>query len=204
MRGAWNDQSKMTHFAGGASPSVSASTSPASSSPATSSASPAAAAGAPPAVASAPGQPDLKSAKIDFIPGERTVFYDDISDMAEDEPPPHWKVRGDSVELRTGGGIHQLTITGHSQLTSAAIVFPENFTFEVDEVFSPKTTTWPSADWNFRTKDGNTVATLGTVGHLQDHILAFQAGDSTGHLGGRRFPEYRFHSTSACSSLGTE
>ena len=45
-------------------------------------------------------QPELKSAKIEFIPGERTIFYDDFSDMAADEPPPHWKVREGKVELK--------------------------------------------------------------------------------------------------------
>src|SRR5690348_10652130 len=37
-------------------------------------------------------QPELKAAKIDFVPGEKTIFFDDFSDMAADEPPPHWKV----------------------------------------------------------------------------------------------------------------
>jgi outer membrane protein OmpA-like peptidoglycan-associated protein len=146
---------------------------------------PAGASSQPAAAGGAGGQPELKSTKIDFIPGERTVFYDDISDMAEDEPPPHWKVRGDAVELRTGGGVHQLTITGHSQLTSAPIAFPENFTFELDEVFSPQTKSWPSVDWHFQTKDGNTVATLATGARLAEHLLAFGANDSKGRLGGK-------------------
>src|ERR1017187_7503130 len=168
--------------------------------PAAASNPPAASATAPPAGASsqpaaagaAGGQPELKSTKIDFIPGERTVFFDDISDMAEDEPPPHWKVRGDTVELRTGGGIHQLTITGHSTLTSAPIAFPENFTFEVDEVFSPQTKSWPSADWQFLRKDGGASATLSTGAHLAEHLLAFQANDSKGHLGGKDVPSIDF------------
>jgi OOP family OmpA-OmpF porin len=138
------------------------------------------------------GQPDLRSAKIDFIPGERTVFFDDISDMAVDEPPPHWKVRGDAVELRTGGGVHQLTITGHSQLTSASIAFPENFTFEVDEVFSPQTTTWPNVDWAFQNKDGDIMASLETGARLEDHLLVFGANDSKCHLGGKDVPDIDF------------
>jgi len=150
-------------------------------------------AAAPPAAAGdAGGQPELKSTKIDFIPGERTVFYDDISDMAEDEPPPHWKVRGDAVELRTGGGVHQLTITGHSNLTSAPIAFPENFTFEVDEVFSPQTKSWPSAEWQFLRKDGGASATLSTGARLAEHLLAFSANDSKSHLGGKDVPNIDF------------
>lgn len=184
-----SDQSKMTHYAGGASSGASASATPVNAAPA---ASRSPGATVPSAAAGAAPQPDLKSTKIDFIPGERTVFYDDISDMAEDEPPPHWKVRGDAVELRTGGGVHQLTITGHSSLTSAPIVFPENFTFEVDEVFSPETKSWPNADWQFLTKDGHAVATLGTGARLQDHILNFGANDNKGHLGGKDVPNIDF------------
>ncbi|MGD0868428.1 MAG: OmpA family protein [Bryobacteraceae bacterium] len=175
------------------SPNVPARPAAPSSPPAASAAAPPAAANSQPAATGdAAGQPELKATKIDFIPGERTVFYDDISDMAEDEPPPHWKVRGDAVELRSGGGVRQLTITGHSNLTSAPIAFPENFTFEVDEVFSPQTTTWPSADWSFQTKDGRTAASLATGARLSDHLLAFGAGDSKGHLGGKDVPNIDF------------
>jgi hypothetical protein len=38
-------------------------------------------------------QPDLTTVKADFAPGEKTLFYDDFTDMAGDEPPPHWRVR---------------------------------------------------------------------------------------------------------------
>jgi OmpA-OmpF porin, OOP family len=78
------------------------------------------------------GQPNLTAMKIDFIPGEKTIFYDDFSDMAADEPPPHWKVRGDAVELREGGGIRELTPLGRSDMNSPALVIPKNFTLEVD------------------------------------------------------------------------
>jgi outer membrane protein OmpA-like peptidoglycan-associated protein len=175
------------------SPNVPARPAAASNPPAASATAPPAGASSQPAAAGAAGgQPELKSTKIDFIPGERTVFFDDISDMAEDEPPPHWKVRGDAVELRTGGGVHQLTITGHSTLTSAPIAFPENFTFEVDEVFSPQTKSWPSADWQFLRKDGGASATLSTGARLAEHLLAFQANDSKGHLGGKDVPNIDF------------
>src|SRR6185503_5332925 len=45
------------------------------------------------------GPVNFKTAKIEFVPGERTIFYDDFSDMVEDEPPPHWKVREGKAEL---------------------------------------------------------------------------------------------------------
>jgi OOP family OmpA-OmpF porin len=84
------------------------------------------------------GQPDLKAVKIDFIPGEKTVFYDDFSDMAEDEPPPHWKLRDGKVELRTGGNVHQLTTVcpARLSLSSESFTFPKDFTMEIEAVLS--------------------------------------------------------------------
>lgn len=92
---------------------------------------------APATAAESNGQPDLKAIKIDFIPGEKTVFFDDFSDMAEDEPPPHWRVRDGKVELRTGGGIHQLTTVcpAKAELHSSSFIFPKNFTVEVEAAF---------------------------------------------------------------------
>ena len=83
-------------------------------------------------------QPDLKAVKIDFIPGEKTIFYDDFSDMAEDEPPPHWKLRDGKVELRTGDGIRQLTTVCPAKLslTSPSFTFPKNFTVEIEAALS--------------------------------------------------------------------
>jgi len=85
-------------------------------------------------------QPDLKAVKIDFIPGEKTVFLDDFSDTAEDEPPAHWKIRDGRMELRTGGGIRQLTLVcpGKPSLHSDSFVFPKNFTVEIDAAFSTR------------------------------------------------------------------
>jgi OOP family OmpA-OmpF porin len=86
---------------------------------------------------SAPPQPDLKASKMEFLPGEKTVFFDDFSDMAEDEPPPHWKLRDGAVELRTGGSIRQLTAVcpAKPSLSSTSFTFPKNFTVEIEAVF---------------------------------------------------------------------
>lgn len=83
-------------------------------------------------------QPDLRAVKIDFVPGEKTVFYDDFSDMAEDEPPPHWKLRDGRVELRTGADMRQLTTVCPAKLSlsSQEFTFPKNFTFETQVVLS--------------------------------------------------------------------
>jgi OmpA-OmpF porin, OOP family len=82
-------------------------------------------------------QPDLKAVKIDFVPGEKTVYFDDFSDMAEDEPPPHWALRNGKVELRKGEGIRQMTTVcpGKPSLNSASFTFPKNFTTEIEAVF---------------------------------------------------------------------
>lgn len=126
-----------------------ASATPASAAPApASAASPA----PPPAGTAAPGgQPQLSSIKIDFIPGEKTIFYDDFSDMAQDEPPPHWKLRGNPVELRIGGGIRELYADKSVELTSPSFKAPPNFTFEV--VFTNR----GEMQWNMRDKNDNTV-----------------------------------------------
>jgi OmpA-OmpF porin, OOP family len=93
-------------------------------------------------------QPELKSAKIEFVPGERIVFFDDFSDMVPDEPPPHWKVRDGKVELKMGGTVHELYNDGGVQLTSPKIAVPSNFTFELVWTGGGETT------WTFRDKDG--------------------------------------------------
>lgn len=93
-------------------------------------------------------QPELKSAKIEFVPGERTILFDDFSDMVPDEPPPHWKVREGKVELKMGGGVRELYNEGGVQLTSPKIAVPSNFTFELVWTGGGETT------WTFLDKDG--------------------------------------------------
>ena len=91
---------------------------------------PAAAAGA--GAAASGGQPELKSTKIEFVPGERTTFFEDFSDMVEDEPPPHWKVRDGTVDLLTSPGIRELHADKNVRLTSQSFEIPVNFTLEAE------------------------------------------------------------------------
>jgi outer membrane protein OmpA-like peptidoglycan-associated protein len=176
------------------SPNVPARPAAASNPPAASAATPQAGASSPPAAADgAGGQPELKSTKIDFIPGERTVFYDDFSDAAEDEPPPHWKVRGDPVELRVGGGIRQLTNIGHSNFTSAPIAFPTSFTLELDIKFPIKAESWAGATWDLETKEGRGAARLALTAHVAENVLNFNADDSKDRLGGKDVPNIDFN-----------
>jgi OmpA-OmpF porin, OOP family len=124
---------------------------------------PAAVASTPAAAENTGGQPNLVAAKIDFIPGEKTIFYDDFSDMGSDEPPPHWKVRGNPVELRKGGGIRELYAAKGVELTSPNMVVPKNFTFELELTGTGETT------WKFRNKDGHDVLYAVVRGEPDQH-----------------------------------
>jgi outer membrane protein OmpA-like peptidoglycan-associated protein len=125
------------------------------------------------------GQPELKSARIDFIPGERTIFFDDFSDMEPDEPPPHWKLREGRAELRTGGDVHELYsgTTGNSlHLTSPKIAVPQNFTFEL---------LWTGTgemSWIFRNKDDQEAFHLVVRGE-DDGMTASAQINAGEHLG---------------------
>ena len=102
---------------------------------------------------SSTAQPDLKSAKIEFVPGEKTIFFDDFSDMAQDEPPPHWKVREGKVDLKVGGAVRELHAEDGVNLTSPALAVPKNFTFELS---------WTGTGemvWHFRNKDDEEMIT---------------------------------------------
>lgn len=98
---------------------------------------------APQAASSA--QPDLTMVRADFIPGEKMIFYDDFTDMAGDEPPPHWKVRGGSVALKVGPGIRELAVTSDRlRLTPMLKGLPKNFTLETEMKFdNPEDTRSP-------------------------------------------------------------
>ena len=117
------------------------------------------------APAPAGGQPQLSSIKIDFVPGERTLFYDDFSDMAQDEPPPHWKLREHPVELRVGTGVRELYATDGTQLTSPSFAGTPNYTFEV--VFTGQ----GEMQWALRDKDNNDIASFVARGEPNGHEL---------------------------------
>jgi outer membrane protein OmpA-like peptidoglycan-associated protein len=120
-------------------------------------------AAAAPAAAPAPqagGQPDLVAVKADFVPGDKVILYDDFSDMAGDEPPPHWKVRGGTAELRTGDGVRQLTMTAQRvTLTPNVTGLPANFTMEMDVAYKGH---GARAWWRFHDKAGKEVINLTT------------------------------------------
>jgi len=80
-------------------------------------------------------QPELTVVKADFMPGEKTIFYDDFTDMAAGDAPSHFKVRGPAPELRVGGGIRQLTAVQSGSLFPNITSLPKNFTYEAEVQF---------------------------------------------------------------------
>lgn len=85
--------------------------------------------------AAASQQPELKVVKAEFMPGEKTLFYDDFTDMAPGDAPAHFKVRGAAPELKEGGGIRQLTAVATGSLFPNLTSLPKNFTYEAEVSF---------------------------------------------------------------------
>jgi outer membrane protein OmpA-like peptidoglycan-associated protein len=84
------------------------------------------------AASSASPQPEMKTLTSTFIPGDKTIFYDDFTDMSADEAPPHFKVRGSAPELRSAGNIRQLTVTQRGSIFPNITALTKNFTFEAE------------------------------------------------------------------------
>lgn len=75
-------------------------------------------------------QPELSTVRAEFVPGDRTLFFDDFSDMTAGQAPARFKVRGGAPELRAGGNIAQLTATATGVLMPNLAALPRNFTYE--------------------------------------------------------------------------
>src|ERR1017187_9634641 len=114
------------------------------------------------------GQPDFTALKDDFIPGEKVILYDDFTDMAPDEAPPHWKVRGPAVTLLASGALRQLNVGNRTILTPSIKSYPKNFTLEQDMVCGPKGC---QLFWDFfSAKDHNNSALRGGASTDQDQL----------------------------------
>ncbi len=105
----------------------------------------------------AAAQPEMKSAAIDFIPGERTIFFDDFSDIGTDDIPSHWPAHEGKLDLRTpkDGVPPERYATENVALTSPAMIVPANFTFELEW------TGGGTMEWNFR--NGKTIVLTAVV-----------------------------------------
>jgi outer membrane protein OmpA-like peptidoglycan-associated protein len=104
------------------------------------------------------GEPNLVAAKIDFVPGEKTVFFDDFSDMPPGEPPPHWMVRDGHVDLLMGQGVRALSIPAGVSLKTGSLQIPADFTMQI--VFVPKAGFNDASGFlgfEFRNKDDDNV-----------------------------------------------
>ena len=148
-------------------------------------AAPAAPAPAAQAAAPQPGQqPNLTAVKADFVPGDKTVFFDDFSDMVGDEPPPHWKVRGGSFALKTAPGIRQLTTTSDGTLTARLRGLPKNFTVQGTVVFEH-----PGdfrSVWSLVTGDDNEALRLFLQTQGDNLLIRMMKGDED--LGSKSIP----------------
>jgi len=80
-------------------------------------------------------QPELSTLKADFVPGEKTLFFDDFTDMAAGDAPAHFRVRGSALELRAGGAVRQLTALESGSLYPNLSGLPKNFTYEAEVQF---------------------------------------------------------------------
>ena len=77
-------------------------------------------------------QPEMTTLKSTFVPGEKTLFFDDFSDMSPDSAPPHFKIRGTAPELKAAGAIRELTVTQRGSIFPNITSLPKNFTFEME------------------------------------------------------------------------
>jgi outer membrane protein OmpA-like peptidoglycan-associated protein len=84
--------------------------------------------------ASSSQQPQFTTLKSTFVPGEKTISYDDFTDMGPDDAPPHFKVRGASLELRASGNVRQLMAVQRGSIFPNLTALPKNFTFETEMV----------------------------------------------------------------------
>jgi outer membrane protein OmpA-like peptidoglycan-associated protein len=118
----------------------------------------------------------LAAVKAEFVPGDKVILYDDFSDMEGDEPPPHWKVRGGTAELRIGDGIRQLTRTAQRMtLTPNVTGLPANFTMETDVAYKGH---GARASWRFHDKSGKDILNIITgVNYTRLSLLIRQATD---------------------------
>ena len=80
-------------------------------------------------------QPEFVSLKADFVAGEKTVFYDDFSDMAVGEAPKRFKSRGAAPELKAAGDLRELAYSRSGLLVPNLTALPKNFTYEADVQF---------------------------------------------------------------------
>jgi outer membrane protein OmpA-like peptidoglycan-associated protein len=78
--------------------------------------------------------------------------------MDGDEPPPHWRVRGGSFELRVAKDVRQLTTTSDGTMAANLNGLPKNFTVEAEIKFDEPGDA--RSVWTLMTKDDNEALKL--------------------------------------------
>ncbi len=137
------------------------------------------------------GQPNLAAVTIDFVPGEKTIFYDDLSDMAPDEPPPHWQVRGDAVTLMLNKTLRQLDLL-NTQLTTPELALPANFTLQTTFKFAVHEN-MSQADLEFHDANGGTaLAAYLTTAPFQKTLEIEISGPKSAKLSDETIPNMDF------------
>ena len=97
--------------------------------------------------------------------------------MAGDEPPPHWKVRGGTGELRTGGGVRQLTFTARQvTLIPNLTGLPKNFTMEMNVAYKGHA---GEVTWIFQNKSGGEAMQVRTAVNYTKCSLYIRSGGET-------------------------
>ncbi len=115
-------------------------------------------------------QPEFKTLKADFIPGEKTIFFDDFTDMAPGDAPAHFKVRGAAPELKEAGAIRQLTFSTGGTIIPNVTALPNNFTFEAEAKHEGK---YPVNTYlSFFSKTVETMTWIVKAGPTCDLIIA--------------------------------
>lgn len=99
-------------------------------------------------------QPDFTVLKDEFVPGEKTLLYDDFTDMRPGEAPPHWKVRGASLSVMAAGAVRQVVANRNTTLVPLVTGLPGNFTVETEIKYDGTVV----SSWEFYPKDESMYA----------------------------------------------
>ena len=137
--------------------------------------------------AQAPKQPQFKTLKADFVPGEKTIFFDDFTDMGPGDAPPHLKTRGAAPELREAGAVRQLTLIGNGTLIPNLTSLPKNFTFEAEGLFDA-TTGRITATYSLFSKNRETLQWVTTVRSDSIDLIVSLRSPKYEELGRKRLP----------------
>lgn len=117
----------------------------------------------------------------DFVPGEKVVFYDDLSDMAKGAAPPHWKVRGGVAKLASEG---RLLLQGEGTLYPNLKSLPKNFTVEM-EILPQAEVSSGGIGWMFMDKAEESVWSVGFQFEPEEFSVSLMTGyghsDYEGH-----------------------